>query len=226
MRITTWNVNGLRAALRKGFADHLQQISPDVLLLQEIRVLPEQLDEQWRSPSGWHVVWHPAEKKGYSGTAIWSRIPIDVTMTGTSESDADDEGRLVTVSVEGLTGAANIAEGDTYTLTLGEVVEPGDDLVTEYRVDWGDGSPVEIYSSSDIGFLGRVLDHRYGNVAGAQVFNLSVTLVDEDGAHAAAGTTSVTVTNVLPEVELGSSSGVVMPHVPTSDRSVGATLSG
>ena len=76
MRITTWNVNGLRAALRKGFANYLDTIAPDVLLLQEVRALPEQLPQDWQDPDGWHVLWNPAQKKGYAGTAIWSRLPI------------------------------------------------------------------------------------------------------------------------------------------------------
>lgn len=103
MRITTWNVNGLRAALRKGFADYLQQITPDVLLLQEIRVLPEQLPTEWQQPNGWHVLWNPARKKGYAGTAIWSREPMDLLGTGTSSSDSDEEGRLLSVRIRDLT---------------------------------------------------------------------------------------------------------------------------
>ena len=102
MRITTWNVNGLRAALRKGFERHIDAIKPDVLLLQEIRVLPEQLPEEWAEPDGWHVFWNPAQKKGYAGTAVWSRLPIDFTQTGLSEKDKDDEGRVAHVSVGGL----------------------------------------------------------------------------------------------------------------------------
>ena len=101
MRITTWNVNGLRAALRKGFAEHLEQINPDILLLQEIRVLPEQLSDGWDSPDGWFVHWHPAQKKGYSGTAIWSRMPFESVDTGVSAKDVDPEGRLLTVQCQG-----------------------------------------------------------------------------------------------------------------------------
>lgn len=103
MRITTWNVNGLRAAIRKGFAEYLDRIQPDILLLQEIRVLPEQLPEEWRAPNGWHVYWHPAERKGYSGTAIWSRHPVEVIGTGTSDEDSDSEGRLLTIRADDLT---------------------------------------------------------------------------------------------------------------------------
>ncbi len=99
MRITTWNVNGLRAAIRKGFAEHLEIISPDVLLLQEVRALPEQLDAEWREPDGWHVCWHPAEKKGYSGTAVWSRLPFEVSETGLTQSDPDVEGRVITIQI-------------------------------------------------------------------------------------------------------------------------------
>lgn len=102
MRITTWNVNGLRAALRKGFAEHLEAIQPDILLLQEIRVTPEQLPEEWRQPPGWFVHWHPAERKGYSGTAIWSRTPFTVIDTGTSRTDPDVEGRLLSVEAAGV----------------------------------------------------------------------------------------------------------------------------
>ncbi len=95
MRITTWNVNGLRAALRKGFAQELEQIRPDVLLLQEVRALPEQLPPEWASPTGWHVHWNPAQKKGYAGTAVWTRQPSQLIQTGLSP--ADTEGRLTYV---------------------------------------------------------------------------------------------------------------------------------
>lgn len=102
MRITTWNVNGLRAALRKGFADHLSVIAPDVLLLQEIRVTPDKLPAEWAAPDGWHVHWHPARRPGYAGTAVWSRRPIDNLCVGLEKGDADDEGRVLCVTVDGV----------------------------------------------------------------------------------------------------------------------------
>ncbi len=102
MRITTWNVNGLRAALRKGFAQHLEAIAPDVLLLQEIRVTPELLDPCWACPAGWHVTWHPAVRPGYAGTAVWSRRPHVVVERGLGDGLADDEGRVLRVKVDGL----------------------------------------------------------------------------------------------------------------------------
>jgi len=106
MKITTWNVNGLRAALRKGFADHLQRIDPDVLLLQEVRAFPEQLPELWMNPDDYHVHWHPAKKPGYAGTALWSRHPIERVTHGLSKTDKDEEGRVITAQTAGLTVAS------------------------------------------------------------------------------------------------------------------------
>jgi exodeoxyribonuclease-3 len=102
MRITTWNVNGMRAALRKGFEDHLARVKPDVLLLQEVRAMPEQLPAGWAAPGGWHVHWHPAQKKGYAGVSVWSRRPMKVLGTGLSDDDADHEGRVLRVKVDGV----------------------------------------------------------------------------------------------------------------------------
>lgn len=102
MRIVTWNVNGLRAAIRKGFQKHLDEIQPDVLLLQEVRARPEQLPEDFQQPDGWHVVWNPAVRPGYSGTAIWSRTPINVINLALSKSDADDEGRIIEAEIQGV----------------------------------------------------------------------------------------------------------------------------
>ena len=68
--------------------------------MQEVRALPEQLPEEWAAPDGWHVHWHPAEKRGYSGTAIWSRTPIEILGTGL---DGDDpEGRIVRALTDGV----------------------------------------------------------------------------------------------------------------------------
>ncbi|MEO1236679.1 MAG: exodeoxyribonuclease III [Planctomycetota bacterium] len=102
MRITTWNVNGLRAALKKGFAEQIDAIAPDVLLLQEIRVRPDQLPAEWVDPDGWYVTWHPAEKPGYAGTAVWSRKPHTVVATGLEDDDPDDEGRVLRVKTDGV----------------------------------------------------------------------------------------------------------------------------
>ena len=97
MRITTWNVNGLRAALRKGFAEYLSVLQTDVLMLQEIRCRPEQLPNEWAEPEGWHVHWHPAERGGYAGVAVWSREPFEVI--GTGLDDEDPEGRVLRVRI-------------------------------------------------------------------------------------------------------------------------------
>ena len=102
MRITTWNVNGLRAAIRKGFQKHLDAMQPDVLLLQEIRVRPEQLPTEFQQPDGWHVVWNPAQRPGYAGTAIWSRTPIEIHNLGVNNSDKDHEGRLIEAQIGSL----------------------------------------------------------------------------------------------------------------------------
>ena len=70
MRVVTWNVNGIRAAIRKGMDDWMAKIDADVWLLQEVRALPEQLPKDWELPSGHEVVWHPAEKKRLLGSGL------------------------------------------------------------------------------------------------------------------------------------------------------------
>ncbi|MBT3604801.1 MAG: exodeoxyribonuclease III [Candidatus Latescibacteria bacterium] len=100
MRIITWNVNGLRAAIRKGIQDHINTLNPDVILFQEVRALPEQLPKEWADPEGWHVIWHPAQKKGYAGTAVWSRHPITKHDRGIGTKDT--EGRVLHVSTAGI----------------------------------------------------------------------------------------------------------------------------
>jgi len=101
MRVATWNVNGLRAAIRKGMDHWLGLLQPDVLLLQEIRCLPEQLPTDWKGLNGWHVQWNPAERKGYAGTAVFSRRPITLLHTGI-DGDADPEGRVLRVDIDGI----------------------------------------------------------------------------------------------------------------------------
>jgi exodeoxyribonuclease III len=100
MRIVTWNVNGIRAAVRKGFSTHVERINPDVLLLQEVRATPEQVPPAWREPAGWSAIWHPAERPGYSGTAVLARSALKDEARGAGE--VDSEGRVVVSRVNGV----------------------------------------------------------------------------------------------------------------------------
>ncbi len=97
MKILSWNVNGIRAAHKKGFLPWLAKEKPDVLCLQEIKGRPEQLEPELREPKGYHVVFTPAQRPGYSGTAIYSRAKPDEVWTGVGDERFDDEGRVTGV---------------------------------------------------------------------------------------------------------------------------------
>jgi len=94
VKIISWNVNGLRAVMRKNFLDYLAQEAPDILCLQETKATPEDVEQLW--PATYTVYWNTAQKKGYSGTAIFTFTrPLKVT-NGINHADHDNEGRVIT----------------------------------------------------------------------------------------------------------------------------------
>ncbi|WP_298527156.1 exodeoxyribonuclease III [uncultured Christiangramia sp.] len=96
MTIISYNVNGIRAAIRKGILDWLQQANPDVVLIQEIKATPEQLDLEVFEKAGYpYQYWYPATKKGYSGVAILSKTKPDHVEYGTGIDYMDYEGRVI-----------------------------------------------------------------------------------------------------------------------------------
>jgi exodeoxyribonuclease-3 len=95
MKITTWNVNGYRAVFGKqGFA-WVEEYQPDALCLQEIKVRPDQLKEDQRQLPGYQAYWNPADRPGYSGTAVfYKNEPIEIS-TGLGMEIFDTEGRVI-----------------------------------------------------------------------------------------------------------------------------------
>lgn len=94
-KIITYNVNGIRSALSKGFLDWLKAANPDVLCLQELKAEPGQLDVSVFENAGYHHYWYPAQKKGYSGVAILSKRKPDYVHYGCGISHYDSEGRFI-----------------------------------------------------------------------------------------------------------------------------------
>ena len=81
LKISSWNVNGIRAAMNKGFIDWLKRESPDVICLQEIKANKEQVEISEIENLGYNTFWFSAQKKGYSGVAIFSKQkPLSVTL--------------------------------------------------------------------------------------------------------------------------------------------------
>ena len=92
MKLISWNVNGIRACLEKGFLDYFQTLNADFFCLQETKAQPEQVALEL---PGYHQFWYSAEKKGYSGTAIFAKHePLSVTY-GVGVEELDHEGRLI-----------------------------------------------------------------------------------------------------------------------------------
>jgi exodeoxyribonuclease-3 len=94
LRVISWNVNGLRACAKKGFAEWLARSRAQIVGLQEVRALPDQLPDGLDRPTRWHSAFSPAERLGYSGVGLYSRQAPDRVETSLGEARFDAEGRL------------------------------------------------------------------------------------------------------------------------------------
>ncbi|MFC3041682.1 exodeoxyribonuclease III [Virgibacillus xinjiangensis] len=98
MKLVSWNVNGLRACVRKGFMDYFHQVDADIFCLQEIKLQQGQIDLELRE---YYQYWNYAERKGYSGTAVFTKEePLSVKY-GVGNEDIEEEGRIITLEFEG-----------------------------------------------------------------------------------------------------------------------------
>ena len=97
MKLISWNVNGLRAAVKKGFEDTFRSLGADIFCIQETKLQAGQIDLEF---VGYSHYWDYAEKKGYSGTAVYTRLePLSVSY-GLGLDEHDSEGRCVTLEFE------------------------------------------------------------------------------------------------------------------------------
>ena len=85
MRVVSWNVNGIRACVKKGFADFLERAQADIVGVQEVRALYEEIPDAARAPAGWHTAFVAAERRGYSGVGIYARLAPERVETGLGE---------------------------------------------------------------------------------------------------------------------------------------------
>ena len=94
MKIISYNVNGIRAAINKGFKEWLAETNPDILCLQELKAMPDQV-ENFYEEMGYYMYWENAEKKGYSGVAILSKTKPNHVEHGCGNETYDNEGRVI-----------------------------------------------------------------------------------------------------------------------------------
>ena len=123
MKFISWNVNGIRAVIKKGFYDFVENYNPDILCLQEIKANKEQVDLKLDSYP--YQYWNSAEKKGYSGTSIFSKIKPINEMYGIGIEEHDQEGRVITLEFE-----------DYYLVTVYTPNSKRELLRLEYRQRW------------------------------------------------------------------------------------------
>ena len=97
MKLISWNVNGLRACVKKGFEDFFKEVDADILCVQETKLQEGQIDF---SPEGYECYWNYAEKKGYSGTAVFTKKHPLKVWNGIGMEEHDQEGRVITLEFE------------------------------------------------------------------------------------------------------------------------------
>lgn len=124
MKLVSWNVNGLRACMEKGFLNFFQKADADIFCIQESKCRREQVELEL---PGYFQYWNSAEKKGYSGTAVFSRLePLSVSY-GMGIEEHDHEGRLITLEY-----------ADFYMLTVYTPNSKRELLRLAYRMEWED----------------------------------------------------------------------------------------
>ncbi len=95
MKIYSYNLNGIRAAIKKGLLEWMKQENPDILCVQETKAQEDQIDKATFEELGYHTYWHSAVKKGYSGVGILTKVKPDKVVYGIGEEKYDNEGRVI-----------------------------------------------------------------------------------------------------------------------------------
>ena len=95
LRIVSYNVNGIRSAMKKGLADWIKTDPADVICLQETKAHRDNVAHQEITDLGYHDYWFSAQKKGYSGVAVFTKILPNQVVLGTGHQVSDDEGRVI-----------------------------------------------------------------------------------------------------------------------------------
>ena len=122
MKLISWNVNGLRACVTKGFLEYFQEADADIFCIQESKLQEGQIDLELQ---GYHQYWNYAERKGYSGTAVFTRkVPLTVTY-GIGIEEFDHEGRMITLEYE-----------DFYLVTVYTPNSQEGLVRLDYRMEW------------------------------------------------------------------------------------------
>ena len=103
MRIVSYNVNGIRAAIKKGWIEWLKEYPIEVLCVQETKASENDVDLQIFKSLGYHISWLAAQKKGYSGVAIFSKVKPDFVQLGSGYKQSDEEGRVIRMDIGELT---------------------------------------------------------------------------------------------------------------------------
>lgn len=124
MRLISWNVNGLRACVQKGFLDYFNKVDADIFCVQETKLQEGQIDLQLE---GYYDYWNYAEKKGYSGTAIFSKVKPISCKYGINEEEHNKEGRVITLEFE-----------DFYMVTVYTPNSKEKLARIDYRMQWED----------------------------------------------------------------------------------------
>ena len=100
LRLLSWNVNGLRSVLKKGFLEWFAEASPDILCLQETKAAEDQMPWELRYVEGYHAYFTSGERKGYSGVALYSKTEPKSVVTGFGDPRFDNEGRVIIADYE------------------------------------------------------------------------------------------------------------------------------
>jgi exodeoxyribonuclease III len=125
IKLISYNVNGIRAAMAKGWLDWLKKEDPDIICLQETKIQHGQIDTMVFEQFGYHHFWHFAEKKGYSGVALLTKIKPDHVSFGINNPKYDEEGRLVRADFKDITLLATYFPSGT----MGDVRQ-------QFKMEW------------------------------------------------------------------------------------------
>lgn len=139
MKLISWNVNGIRACVNKGFEEFFQKIQADIFCIQETKCQPEQIELNLK---GYHSYWNSAEKKGYSGTAIFTKQePIAVTY-GIGIPEHDKEGRIITLEFQDFYLVNNYTPNSKRGLERLEYRQVWEDEIRKYLIKLNKTKPV------------------------------------------------------------------------------------